>query len=255
MLTYCRHIILTALVFIVLLLLYPGILQAQQTEKERLQQDKLQIEQDIEYTNKLLAETQRSKQTSLNQLTLLRKQINQREELLKKIDAILSELSQQIKQSTDSIQLLKDEIQRFKDEYARMIAAAQKHSNAHQRLMFIFSASDFNQAYKRVKYLQQYSAFRRLQAENIRHSHNELTRKITELEVQRAEQLSLRVAHEREKNQLSQELNKHNQSVQSLSRRERELLAKLRENERALNRLQKAIEDIIAEEIRLAKSR
>jgi murein hydrolase activator len=253
MLTYCRHIILTALVFIVLLLLYPGVLQAQQTEKERLQQDKLQIEQDIEYTNKLLAETQRSKQTSLNQLTLLKKQINQREELLKKIDAILSELSQQIKQSTDSIQLLKDEIQRFKDEYARMIAAAQKHSNSHQRLMFIFSASDFNQAYKRIKYLQQYSAFRRSQAENIRYSQNELTRKIIELEVQRAEQLSLRVAHEREKNQLSQELNKHNQSVQSLSHRERELLAKLRENERALNRLQKAIEDIIAEEIRMAK--
>jgi len=237
----------------VALLLATGLMAARQSEKERLQRDKLRIEQDIQYTNKLLTETQRSRQTSLNQLTLLNRQIKQREELLQNIDATLAALAILIRQSADSITLLKDEIERHRQEYARMIVAAQKHSDANHRLMFIFSSKDFNQAYKRVKYLQQYSAFRRMQAEKIQLAQNNLTRKITELELQKAEQLALRVTYEREKNQLSQELNRHSHSVQSLSQRENELLAKLRENERALNRLQKAIEDIIAEEIKMAR--
>lgn len=234
-------------------LLLPVCLMAQQNEKERLQRDKIRIEQDIEYTNKLLAETQRVKQTSMNQLNLLNRQIRQREELLRNIDATIASLDRQIKQSTDTIQFLEKEIERFRDEYARMIVAAHKHRNAHQRLMFVFSSHDFNQAYKRIRYLQQYSAYRKAQADRIQNTMNKLAQKRTQLELQRAEKLSLRVASEREKDQLSRELEKQQQSVQNLSQRERDLLATLRENERALNRLQKAIEDIIAEEMRLAK--
>lgn len=231
----------------------PIIAPAQQSEKERLQKDKIRIEQEIEYTNKLLQETQRVKQTSLNQLTLLNRQIKQREELLNNIDATIATLDRQIRQSNDSIRFYQLEIQRFKDEYARMIVAAHKHGSAHKKLMFIFSADDFNQAYKRIKYLQQYSAYRKAQAKKIEESQNKLTDKVTQLELQRAEKLNLRTTAEKEKDQLAQELSKQNQSVQSLSQKEKELLATLRKNERALNRLQKAIEDIVAEEIRLAK--
>lgn len=237
----------------ILSLLLPLCLLAQQNEKERLQRDKIRIEQEIEYTNKLLAETQRVKQTSMNQLNLLNRQIRQREELLRNIDATIASLDRQIKQSTDTIQFLEKEIERFRDEYARMIVAAHKHRNAHQRLMFVFSSSDFNQAYKRIKYLQQYSAYRKAQADRIQNTMDKLAQKRTQLEMQRAEKISLRVTSEKEKDQLSRELEKQQQSVQNLSQRERDLLATLRENERALNRLQKAIEDIIAEEMRLAK--
>jgi murein hydrolase activator len=248
-----RLISATVLLLVLITLLLPYNAGAQQNEKERLQRDKIRIEQEIEYTNKLLSETQQTKQTSLNQLTLLNKQIRQREELLRNIDATLANLEKQINQSSDTIQFLKSELQRFKNEYARMIVAAHKHSNAQQKLMFVFSSNDFNQAYKRIKYLQQYSAYRRAQADKIQQTQLELTQKHTQLELQRAEKLNLRIASEREKDELSQQHGKQNQSVQNLSKKEKELLATLRENERALNRLQKAIEDIIAEEIRLAR--
>lgn len=226
---------------------------ARQNEKERLQQDKMRIQQEIGYTNKLLEETQRNKQTSLNQLALLNKQIKQREELIRNIDATIINLDEQIQTSVDTIAFLQSEIQRFKEEYSRLIVAASRHHKAHQRLMFIFSSDDFNQAYKRIKYLQQYTAYRKMQTEKIQQAQEELENKKIQLELQRAEKLNLRTTSEREKDQLSRELDNQKQSVQSLSEREKDLLARLRENERALNRLQKAIEEIIAEEIRLAK--
>lgn len=235
------------------LIIFPLVSLAQPGEKERLQQDRSRIEQEIQYTNKLLAETQRTRQVSLNQLTLINKQVKQREALLGNINQTIGAIDRQIKQSSDSIHMLRREIQRYKDEYARLIVAANRHQGAYEKLMFVFSSSDFNQAYKRIKYFQQYSTYRKSQAEHIMIRETELTDKISRLEVQRAEKLSLRGEYEREKQQLSQEQSKQSQSVQSLSKKEKELLATLRENERALNRLQKAIEAIIAEEIRLSR--
>jgi len=228
-------------------------LHAQQSEKDRLQRDKILIEKEMEYTNKLLAETQRVKQTSMNQLTLLNRQVKQREELLRNIDATINALDRQIRQSVNTIRFFERELQRYRDEYARMIVAARKHSSSPQRLMFIFSSDDFNQAYRRIKYLQQYSAYRKAQSKKIRETQNLISEKLAQLELQRAEKVNLRATHELEKSQLAVQLSRQNQSVQTLSKRERELITALRENERALNRLQKAIQEIIAEEIRLAR--
>lgn len=248
-----RNTRITVLFVVWFLLVFPQVLPAQQSEKERLQQDKLRIEQEIQYTNKLLSETQRTRQVSLNQLTLLNKQVKQREALVGNINQTIGAIDRQIEQSSDSIQMLRREIQRYKDEYARLIVAAHRHQGAYKKLMFVFSSEDFNQAYKRIKYFQQYSTYRKSQAKQIKIRETILTEKISRLEVHRAEQLGLRGEYEREKQQLSQEQFRQSQSVQSLSKKEKELLATLRDNERALNRLQKAIEAIIAEEIRMAR--
>ena len=46
-----------------------------QNTKENLQKTKKQLEQEIKYTNTLLEQTQKSKQTSLNKLLLINRQI------------------------------------------------------------------------------------------------------------------------------------------------------------------------------------
>ncbi len=55
----------------------------------------------------------------------------------------------------------------LKLEYAKMIYYAYKNEDAYSRLMFVFAAKDFEQAFMRLKYLQQYSDYRHKQAELI----------------------------------------------------------------------------------------
>ena len=57
-----------------------------QNTKENLQKTKKQLEQEIKYTNMLLEQTQQSKQASMSKLTLLTRQIEKREALLKTIN-------------------------------------------------------------------------------------------------------------------------------------------------------------------------
>ncbi len=223
-----------------------------QESKTRLEQQKAKIEEEIQYTNKLLDETKKTKQVSLNQLVLINKQIDKREELIGAIANEIRNLEKQINQTSDTIKQLNQAITRLKEEYARMIYYAHKNKSSYSRLMFIFSAKDFNQAYQRTKYFQQYSSYRQNQVRVIKESQEALKRKIALLEVQKKENLSLKQMEENEKQKLGKEKSLQNQTIQNLSKQEKDLLKKIRENERAAKRLQKAIEDIIAAEIKKA---
>lgn len=221
-----------------------------QNEKEHLQSDKSRIEKEIQYTSQLLSATQQDRQTSLNQLLLLNKQIKQRIELIEAVNDEVKAIDIVLAQSNDTIMKLEKQLSVMKEEYSRMIRAAYKHRKAFDRLMFIFAADNFNQAYNRMKYFQQYGAYRKMQAERIIEIQQGLNKKIAQLEAQKAEKLKLRMNYDNEKRKLATEQNLQSQTVKNLSQKEKDLLKTLRENERAVRRLQKAIEDIIAAEMR-----
>ncbi|MGE5381845.1 MAG: murein hydrolase activator EnvC family protein [Omnitrophica WOR_2 bacterium] len=223
-----------------------------QDKKSQLQAKKAKIEEEINYTNKLLSETKKTKQASLNQLVLLNKKISKRQELINEISSEIQQIDTRIKHSNDTINELTENIKMLKEEYARMIYYAQKNKNSYTRLMFIFSAESFNQAYQRLKYFQQYSSYRENQVRIIKETQAILAEKVNLLEKQKNEKMNLKSSEESEKQKLSKEKTQQDQTVRKLSQKERELLKKLRENERAAKKLQKAIENLIAEEIRKA---
>jgi len=239
---------LLALIFI----LAAAMPSAGQDKKTQLQQQKAKIEQDISYTNKLLEETKKTKQASVNQIVLLNKQIEKRQELISAINSEIRDLDREINQTSDTIRHLKQTVERLKKEYASLIYYANKNRNSYSRLMFLFSSKDFNQAYQRLKYFQQYSVYRQNQVRVIRETEEELNQKLVLLEQQKKEKVLLKQAEVSEQQKLSKEKSQQDQAVKNLSKKEKELLKKLRESEKAARRLQKAIEDLIAEEIRKA---
>lgn len=224
-----------------------------QDKKSQLEARKAKIEEEINYTNKLLSETKKSKQTSMNQLVLLNKKISKRQELINAISSEINLIDNRIKETNDTIQELTESINKLKEEYARIIYYAQKNRSSYSRLMFIFSAESFNQAYQRLKYFQQYSSYRQNQVRVIKETQAVLAEKISLLQKQKNQKLSLKTVEETEKQKLAREKSEQDQAVRKLSQQERDLLKKLRENERAAKKLQKAIEDLIAEEIKKAK--
>lgn len=223
-----------------------------QDKKAQLQQKKARIEQEITYTNKLLEETKENKRISMNQLVLLNRKINRRQDLISAIGGEINNLDQQIGQTRDTIAHLTKTIERLKKEYAGMIYYASKNRSSYSRLMFIFAARDFNQAYQRLKYYQQYSSYRKNQVRVIRENQALLNQKLKLLEKQKSDKLQLKQQQESEKQKLTTEKEEQNKTVKNLSKKEKDLLRKLRDSEQAARKLQKAIEDLIAAELRKA---
>ncbi|NOX47816.1 MAG: peptidoglycan DD-metalloendopeptidase family protein [Chlorobi bacterium] len=239
--------------FIVYLLVFSFVGSSfAQDKKTLLQTDKKKIEEEIEYSTRLLEETKKSKKTSLNQLVLLKKQIRDREKLLQNMQKQIKAVDETIKLDEEIITDLNADLKKLRDEYARMVYFAYKNRNSYDKLMFVFAANDFNQAYKRLKYFQQYSEYRKMQSELIVKTREELESTVEQLEQNKQEKMKLLSSLTKEKDKLNREKTMKSKTVRNLNKKEKQLLSTIKQKEKASKKLQKEIEKIIAEEIRLA---
>lgn len=209
---------------------------------------------EISLTNELLKRTERDRKTSLNELILLNRKLSLRNNVIQSINLELQFVERQIEENKELIGLLEEDLQKLKKEYADMIYSAYKKRENYNKIIFVFAAKDINQAYKRIKYLQQYAKYRREQAIVIERMGDLIAHKVTKLEEYREEKRSLLAQNEGEKSYLAEERQEKNTAVVQLQKEEKKLKQQLREKERIAKELEKAIQDIIAEEARKVRN-
>jgi len=241
-----------SLIFSLLFLLVLPVASMAQ-DKKALQEKKQQLQKEIDYTNKLLSETEKSKKTSINQLRQIDKQISSREELIQTMEEEIGLAEDTISLLTASIDTLENQLDQLKEEYAKMINYAYRNRDDYDRLMFILSSENFYQAFKRLKYFQQYSEYRKTQAQRIDEQQGLIDSKINLLTAIKKSKEGLLRAKLQERNQLSSQKNKKVEVVNSLKGKEKKLKKDLQQKREAAEQINKAIEKIIAEEIRRAR--
>ena len=197
----------------------------------------------------------KSKTVTLAQLDALKKKINLRKQLIGTINTEISSLGNEIQKTGVEIFSLETQMTKLKEDYATLIRFAHKNQDRYQRLMFIFASADFNQAYKRVKYLQQINAYRRSQADAIDSTQNRLAQKRTSLETQKNEKLQLRNSEVQQKKNLDKEKQQQDKMIVKIQDREKNLRKELSEKKKAKDKLEKAIENLVRKEIAAARKK
>ena len=223
-----------------------------QKSKEKLQSDKKKIESDIAESNKLLNETKKKKQVSLNQIMILNNKINQRQKLINSINSEILTLENKIITNCKETSQLSEKQKKLKEEYAKMIVYAYKNRNASSRLMFLFASSSVNQAYLRLKYLQQYNAYRKKQVELITNTSKKLNENISQLKNIQTDKTVKRKKSEDEELVLAKEKIEKNDAVKKLLQKEKELKIAIKQKQTEAKKLQQSIETIITAEINKA---
>lgn len=237
------------LVFLTLGLIFTASGQS----KSELEQKKKKLQKEINYTNQLLEQTEKTKKTSLSQLRQLNKKISSRESLIQAMEEEIQWYGDSISKQEQRLDSLRQDLKTLKDEYAQMIVNAYKNRSSYDRMMFIFSAENFNQAFKRLKYFQQYAQYRQAQAEQITLAQERLDREIALLEAIKSSKEGLLQAKLNERNILAQEQNKKQEVFNSLQGKEKELKKELKNKQAAAKKIDNAIAKIIEEEIRKAR--
>ena len=116
-----------------------------------------------------------------DKLFLVNLRINNRGEIIQQLRNELLLLEVEIDELKRDLKDLDVELKYIKDEYAKMIYYAYRNKNSHDRMIFILSANSFNQSYQRLKYLQQYSNYRKKQALRISEKKQITNDKISQL--------------------------------------------------------------------------
>ena len=224
----------------------------QKTQSE-LEKEKKELEAKIAYTGVLLYETIKNTEASLNQLTTLKKQISYRQGLIRTMNKEIKLMDRQIAENNDIIRALEKDLEKIKEEYAKMLYYGFKNRNSYDKLVFVFSSRDFNQAQKRLKYLQQYSEYRRDQVDLILSTKVLIADKNKALEKKKEIKRSLMTDKKAERAALEKDKQDKNAVYTKLKGSESKLRADLKSDRKQTKQLSTAIANIIAEEIRMAK--
>jgi septal ring factor EnvC (AmiA/AmiB activator) len=234
-------------VFLILLLVFVSGVKCQ-TQKD-LEAKKDAIQKELVYKSKLLEETKKNKAKSVQQVVLLNKKISTRERYIRTINREVRLFDKNILETEGQIKSLEVEIEELKEEYAQMIYYAYKNTSSYDKLMFVFSAEDFNQAYKRLMYYQQYAQYREQQTVTIKNSQLLLEEKIKELKIERTEKQALLNQEKKEKGLLSKEISEKKSVVSALQDDEKKLKSEINKKKKEAVKLQRAIKKMIADEI------
>lgn len=221
---------------------------------DELQKKKQKAEKEIEYTTKLLNEVQKNQKLSLNRVQLLNKQIEQRNAVITAINDEISVYQQFIDNNNLAIRMMNSDMKAIKKEYAELIRSAYRNRNAYDQILFLLSAENANQAYRRWLYMKRYTAYRESQAEIINAIQLALDQKSEKLEQQKLIKLQLVTDTKVEARQLSQEKTQKNSEIQKLQKEQQTLRKKLQQQREIEQRLENEIQKIIEEETRKSKA-
>ncbi len=240
--------------YILFLLISIGLTLVSQTSRQQLEEKRKKLESEIKYTNKLIKETQNSKKNNLYELNLLNSKVNKRSELVSTLKSEVYELDGEIERTEKSLVYLDREMIILKQEYAKLAYFAFKHKNAHDKLMYLFSAKDLNQAYQRLRYMDQLSEFIRNEAEEIKQLENKKEQILIELTNQNRYKKDLLENENLQLSKLEVEQINKDRLKNNLAKREKELKASLRAKERESEKLNRKIKEIIANAIKPVKT-
>jgi septal ring factor EnvC (AmiA/AmiB activator) len=220
-----------------------------------LKKQREQLTQQLEKLNNEYEETSKNKRSTLKQLETIKAQISLREDKIKNISSSIRVLDNQITDNTNTVHSLQSQLQQLKKEYGAMVLFAFRNKSAYNKLMFIFVAKDFNQAYKRLKYMQQIGSYRERQAAYITGTQKELGQKIVELDKNKEEKNGLLKDQETEKQTLGKEKNTQAQVVQDLSKHQKEIKQEQAVTQRKLSKINRAVNEAVRREIEEARRR
>lgn len=224
---------------------------AQSSAELKRRRDKLNEE--LDQLNHELEANQNNKKMNLKQLSLLKAQISLRTSKINTINSEIGLLNNQIQESNNTVHSLQGQLDQLKKEYAAMVLFAYHNRSSYNQLMFVFASEDFNQAYKRMKYLQQFGSYRERQAESIRGTQNELHNKIDELDKTKKNKSDLLADQEKEKANLGKAKKDEDDVLSELSRQQGQLKQQQRDKQNKISDMNRAINAAIRREVEEAR--
>ncbi|MHA7130753.1 murein hydrolase activator EnvC family protein [Algoriphagus namhaensis] len=241
-------------VFSVLFLVSFGLEAQTKKSREELEREKREVQERLKEFDIILRQTTKTKNATIGQLNALTRQYQTQNRLVNTLDREVKLINQEIAETEDKIEKYTEELRELKEEYARMIYNASKMNRGLSIVAFVFSSSDFNQLYMRLKYLKQYADSRKQQAAQIEELTAELAEQQLILDQKKEDKTAVLAEAQAERQKLNQMRQQQQGVVNTLTSKERQIKNQIAQTKKQQAQLNKMIKQVIEEEIRLAEA-
>lgn len=226
--------------------LYTGLAKGQ--TRAELEDKRKKTLDEISYVDNLLKSTTKEKSESLKSLSIINKKLFLREMVLSGMREEIYLLNYRIDLNTIAIDMMESDLVELKNDYARAVINSYRSKKGNPELVYILSAKDFNQGYKRLKYLQQITKFRRREAETILELKDQISVSKEKLQSDLNKISDIKSKEEYQKEQLQKEKNNKQTIVRTLGKKEKQLKKELEEKKKIAKKIELEINRLIEEE-------
>lgn len=227
------------------------ICNAQSVNELEKQVNKLQS--DIKTSQSLLKKTSKNKETTLKEVELLQAQIKKRDDLIKTYEQQLAILNKETRGYKNDVARLQNELDKNRQEYADLLVIHYRNRNNLNNLLFIFSSEDFNQAIRRMRYIQQFNDLLKHKMKEIDVTKTDIKKRIEKNEADKKRIEKLNAVQKKERDDLNKDRKVLNDKVAKLKKQEKSIKKEIEQKQKETKDLQARIKKIISEEV--AKNR
>ncbi len=237
------------LILSLLFICLTSVLWSQESQQEKLEQRKAQIQREIRENEKMLQTVKKKEKTAVNVIVIQSNKIKLKEKLIQTTEKQTKLLNNDIYINQVQINHLKKELTELKEDYANMILKSYKSRSEQSRAMFILSSESFKQAYKRMQYMKQYTNYRKLQGEEIQSKSNQLIDYNGKLDKQKQEKQKLIAEKEKERLSLLKEKQEQQKLVNSIKKDKNKIAAEIKKKQQEAKAIDRQIDRLIREAI------
>lgn len=227
----------------------------QPTTVQALEKQRKQIQQQIREQERRLASSQQDVKKRLQTLMMLNSEIAGKRRTIDTIRHDISNLDQEIEELNIQLDELQKMLADCKQRYVKSMRYMHRNRSAQSQMMFIFSADNFAQMFRRMRFMREYAAYQHVQGDEVKAQQEEVNQKFQELSVAKDHKAQLLAKGERERVALEGKQTEQQNVVNTLKKEQKtiqNIIAQQKKKDAALNA---QIDRLIAEEVARQKAR
>lgn len=241
---------------IVLMVLVSISLCAQSTKKIReLEKQHAALQKQISDSESLLQSTKQDVKSQLDNLAVLSGQITDRKQYIETIEKDVQVIQEEISRLKTELNTLERELAEKKKKYEKSVMYMYKNKSVQEKLMFIFSADNLSQMYRRMRYVREYADYQRRQGKEVQRKQYQVSEKQKSLLASRNAKENMLKQGEAEKLKLEAQEKERKELLSALQKKQWEIQHEIKEKRRSANRLNAEIDRLIEMEIEAARKR
>ena len=223
--------------------------------KQDLENQKKQIQKDIKKIELKLKTNSKQKKLIVSNAEDINYKIKLQQNLINNINSQLNLILREIDRNENRLSDLKQRELILKDELSKMLLSAYKKKSNLNKLMFVFSSTSFQQAYKRIQYFKQYANFQNKTLSKIKINSNDIKNVIVVLDSQKTNKKLLIDENEEIKRDLSIEYTGLNNLIAEVNKNQKRYSAEIKQKQKLTREIDKKIQRLIEEALAKAKKK
>ena len=156
--------------------------QSQSADKKtQLKNEKAATQKARQVSQEQLTQLNKNVKETLDSVLILDNQIGRQQTSIDSLSRDIVSLNAKMDKLSSELTVLQRELEIKKKRYAKAVVYMRKNKSVHNKLMFIFSAENFTQMIRRLRYMKEYSTFQKAQGELLKEKQMEVKAKQNEL--------------------------------------------------------------------------